>query len=153
VDLPTSELLAEYKLEKSVNAKISHSSTATVKEVKWSKILNPRFLKRAAVGLAVLIFLGYLAWEINNIVSPPNIVIMQPANNSRTTVNNIDIVGQTESEVRLMINNELIMLDEQGNFSKNITLSVGLNNLEISAKKKHSRTQVVEWAILREPTE
>lgn len=151
LELPVGELLTDYKLEKSVNGKTYHDRVK--KKINWLKFLNPHFLKRAAVGLAVLIFLGYLAWEINNIVAPPSIVIIEPDNNSKTTVNNIDIIGQTESEVMLMINNELIMLDEQGNFSKNITLSVGLNNLQISAKKKHSRTQVVEWAILRESVE
>jgi hypothetical protein len=45
------------------------------------------------------------------------------------------------------------LLDEQGNFIKNINLSTGLNNLEISAKKKHSRAQVIEIVVLRESAE
>ena len=63
------------------------------------------------------------------------------------------IKGQTKPEVQLTINNELVLLDENGSFSQTINLINGLNNLEISAKKKHSKTKIIEIAILRESLE
>ncbi|MBT7553185.1 helix-turn-helix domain-containing protein [bacterium] len=161
LDLPSHELLADYKLEKVVSAKVRqpeksnnhHANTRLSLKQRLGKILGPHFLKRAVIVLIVLIFLSYLAWEVNNTISPPTITIVEPVDNFKTTDNNIDIKGQTEPEVQLTINNELILLDEQGNFIKNINLSTGLNNLEISAKKKHSRAQVIEIVVLRESAE
>ncbi|MBT4349622.1 helix-turn-helix domain-containing protein [bacterium] len=160
LNLPKHELLADYKLEKIIRAKTDQpekvskqtSSKFSFKK-RLMKILRPYFLKRAAIVLILLIFLSYLAWEINNIVSPPFINITDPANNIKTIDSSIDIIGQTEPEVQLMINNELVLLDKQGYFIENINLSPGLNKLQISAKKKHSRAQVVELKILRETAE
>jgi hypothetical protein len=50
----------------------------------------------------------------------------------------------------MTINNEKVLLDEDGNFEQTVNLVVGLNNLQISAKKKHSKINNLEWMILRE---
>ena len=149
LDLPANDLLADYKFEKSIREKISTSRQIGSKEL--IHILRPRILKKSAVILIILIFLGYLGWELNNIIAAPQIFITEPADNTKTKENNIKIIGHTEPEVVLMINNELILLDETGNFSKDINLSLGLNNLQISAKKKHSKTKSLELVVLREP--
>ena len=49
-----------------------------------------------------------------------------------------------------MINNEKVLLDKEGNFKKDINLMLGLNNLEISAKKKYSKIKYTELSIFRE---
>ena len=111
------------------------------------KILSPHFLKRVAIIIVLLVFLSYLALEINNTISPPFINITDPVNNIKTMDSSINIIGQTEPEVRLMINNELVLLDKHGYFIENINLSPGLNKLQISAKKKHSKIQIIELDI------
>jgi len=77
-------------------------------------------------------------------------MVFSPNNNLKTGVSSIDIEGQSEPEVQLFINNELVLLDEDGKFITNVALSLGLNNLEINAKKKHSKTRTIYLNILRE---
>ncbi len=151
LNLNVNELLLDYKLEKSVGQKF-----VTVEEKKQTKIwqfLGPQFLKKLLVAFIVLSVFSYLAWEINNIISPPKITITQPADNTKTTASSIVVSGQTEKEIQLNINGELVLLDTDGNFSKEVNLSLGLNNLLINAKKKHSKIRVVELKVLRESTE
>lgn len=151
LNLNISELLVDYKLEKSVGQKFV--SLPTKKPKKIYKFLGPLFLKKALIAFLIFIVFAYLAWEINNIVSPPEVVINQPQNNTKTTDSVIFVSGKTEKEIQLNINGELVLLDAQGNFNKEVNLSVGLNNLVINAKKKHSKIRVLELNILRESTE
>lgn len=151
LSLPVNELLLDYKLEKTLGQKFTAVQNKN-KKYHW-KFLGPHFIKRAIVVFVVLLVLGYFAWEINNIVSPPVVEIYQPANNTKTTESAIVITGKTEKEIQLSINGELILLDAEGKFSKELNLSLGLNNLVINAKKKHSKIRVIELNILREKVE
>ncbi|MBP9802031.1 helix-turn-helix domain-containing protein [Patescibacteria group bacterium] len=151
LNLNVSELLVDYKLEKSVGQKFV--AVEERKEKKIWQFLGPQFLKKVSVAFIVLAVLSYLAWEINNIISPPKITITQPNDNTKTTASSIMVSGQTEKEIQLNINGELVLLDTDGNFSKEVNLSLGLNNLLINAKKKHSKIRVVELKVLRESTE
>lgn len=155
LNLPIDELLVDYKIEKSISDKLTKVSTPIVKTNNISpyNILKPKVLKFLWVAGLVLMLLTYLAWEINNTISPPEVIIFEPSNNFRTSESSVTIKGQTRAEVQLTINNELVLLDENGSFSQTINLINGLNNLEISAKKKHSKTKIIEIAILRESLE
>ncbi len=148
LSLPSRELLSDYKKEKTVVDQFKDEELK--KESKLIKYLGPHFLRKILLAGVVLLALGYLAWELNNIIAPPEVTIISPENNLKTGVSSIDIEGKSEPEVQLFINNELVLLDEQGNFKTNVALSLGLNNLEINAKKKHSKTMTVYLNILRE---
>lgn len=153
--LQSAELLVDYKIEKDISDKLTKvvSPQKRVRNITPSSILKPRVLKFLGIGLLILALFVYLGWEINNIVSPPRVEIFEPLNNLRTTDSSIIIRGQTKPEVQLTINNELVLLDEEGYFSQEINLITGLNNLEINAKKKHSRTQTIDLIIVRENLE
>ncbi|MFA6253227.1 MAG: helix-turn-helix domain-containing protein [Patescibacteria group bacterium] len=147
-------LLVDYHLEKKINHKINKDiKTENKKAVKSSRFLRPRTLRWLVVGGVVLSLLVYLAFEIVNIIFPPYLNITQPSNNFRTKEASVEIIGQTKKEAQLMINGELIALDQEGKFKKAVNLTIGLNNLQISAKKKHSRTKYLELLILRESLE
>jgi transcriptional regulator with XRE-family HTH domain len=151
LDLPIKEILVAYKIEKAISKRIKNLDPEP-KDKKFFKshFLNPRFFKFGGMGLVILALLFYLVWEINNIIAPPQVTILEPPNNFKTVASSILIIGQTEPEVTLAINNEVVLLDKNGHFSQAINLIVGLNNLEISAKKKHSRINNLAWKILRE---
>lgn len=151
--LPFQELIADYKIEKSVSEKLDKVSEPIKDKRRFDfAFLKPRFIKVFFIGLVVLVLVGYLGWEIKNIVSPPPVIIYQPQDNLRTNQNSILVEGHTEPEVQLTINNELVLLDENGDFSQNINLVFGLNNLSINAKKKHSQSTQIELDIFRENT-
>ncbi len=154
LNLPVKELLDDYSVEKSV---ITNTNNLTKEEKRTNSIkhniLKPRVINFFIITLVLLSLLGYLVFEVVNIIKQPQITITEPVNNFRTTDNNILIKGTTEIGVELKINNETILLNNDGLFEKNINLSMGLNNLIISVKKKHSRTNNIELTIFRESLE
>ncbi len=155
LDLPIRELLEDFKVEKAISEKITELGTISKPKKSFflANIVWPRVLKVFFVSLVVMVLLGYLGWSVKNIISAPEVTIYQPSNNFKTSESSVDVVGKTKSEVQLSINGELVLLDEEGNFSKTVNLVTGLNNLEISAKKKHSKTNNIELIILRESFE
>lgn len=66
---------------------------------------------------------------------PPKIEITQPANNSSFPPDKkkIEIKGQTETDASLTVNNHLLIVDSQGNFTFPFTLSEGQNTLNFVA--------------------
>ena len=153
--LQANELLVDYKIEKSISDRLVKVDVPQEKNnnIFAYRILKPRVLKSLGIGLLIVALFAYLGWEVNNIISPPEVLIFEPTSNFKTTDSSVVIKGQTKPEVQLTINNELVLLDEAGYFSQEVNLLNGLNNLEKSAKKKHSRIRTIEIVILRESLE
>ena len=150
LELPVSELLEDYKTQSIVNKKLQKITKENNKESIYNNILKPKVVKMVITIFIFFGLLGYLAWSINNILKPPYINIIEPSNNHKTTDSIITIFGNTMPESQLTINNEIILLDKEGNFKKEINLMFGLNYLEINAKKKYSKIKEIKLNILRE---
>lgn len=106
-------------------------------------IVTPRLIEISLAILAVLLFLTYLGFEINNIFSPPPLDITSPSDNLVTDKSTIEIVGQTKKEVKVKINDQEIQIDALGNFRESVGLKTGLNIIKISAAKKRSRENII----------
>jgi len=105
--------------------------------------LNPKHIRNIFFILLFVVLLCYLIWSINRIVSPPILMVQQPADNLITNESNVQIVGFTEKEVTLTINNRPVLTDRNGHFELDIDLQKNLNLIKISATKKYSKEQVV----------
>jgi hypothetical protein len=64
--------------------------------------------------------------------------------------NKITLQGVTDPGAEITINREMVLTDKNGNFQKDISLKKGLNTLEIIAKKKYSRENIVIRQIIVE---
>ena len=73
-----------------------------------SLLVTPRLISIAFVFLLVVFLLIYLGTEINNIFSPPNLIVSSPPDNFITEKPTIKVSGQTEEEVDIKINDQNI---------------------------------------------
>ena len=113
--------------------------------------LSPKAVSRFLIATAVMAFLGYFAWEIINIFTPPLLVIEAPLGQTITTQSSVEIKGQTEPEAAVLINQQEILAGPSGQFSQIVDLTIGLNVFKIQASKKHSRARNATLSILRQP--
>lgn len=139
-------VIETFNKEKSLYQKTKKSKS--VLEVKWwhkiaNFFLNPRFLKYISVALILVSVLYYLGWSVNKIISPPPLLITSPSENFITTDRQVEVIGQTQKEVNVKINNQSILTDQTGAFKITLDLQNNLNIIKISAQKKHSKEQVV----------
>lgn len=112
---------------------------------------SPKIISHLLIGVMVVGFIGYFAWEIINIFTPPFLIIETPATQTITTKSSLEIKGQTEPEVAVLINQQEILTGPDGRFSKTVDLTIGLNVFKIQASKKHSQAKDATLSILRQP--
>ncbi len=106
-------------------------------------LLLPKFITLALVFIILLVFFIYLGLQINNFLQPPSLELSSPTDNITIDERFIEVTGKTAPEAQILINNQEIAVDKEGQFNELVSLQPGLNTLEITAKTKHSREQVV----------
>lgn len=113
-------------------------------------LVFPKIIKIILFSLAILFCILYLLFYLRKIAQPPRLIITYPESNLLTDDRSVTISGETEAEVELKINDELVLSNNNGNFSQTINLKTGINNIIISAKKKYSRENVIIKQVLVE---
>lgn len=99
--------------------------------------------RQVAVGALLLGFVGYLVWQVRGVLQPPKLYVYTPADGFISNKLGALVQGETEKEVRLMVNGKEAMLNNQGKFELPIDLSNGVNTITISAIKKHGKTTTI----------
>lgn len=115
---------------------------------KTKAISMPKIFRVAAIAGVVIVCLFYLQNRFNNVVSPPNLNISNPAGDFKTSERQINIIGTSDPETQVTINDNLVILDNIGNFSKEINLREGINTITITAKKKFGPEKKIVKQIL-----
>lgn len=108
----------------------------------WSQSLT-YLLRNALLALFVIGFLTYLAFEVRGVLLPPKLALYSPAEGYISSASTVVIQGQTEKEVKLTVNGQEIMANDQGKFEANIDLQKGVNTITMVATKKHGKTTTV----------
>ena len=108
----------------------------------------PKIFKSILIFLIISVCFIYLGYRVNKIISPPLLVISQPAANLITNQTALRVAGRTEAEASLTINGQTVLFDKNGDFSQTIRLKNGINIITIIASKKHGRANTVIRQIL-----
>ena len=103
----------------------------------------PKLVYGLLIAMVVMIILAYLGFEISNIVEPPTLQVVNVPDNMITNARSVNVVGQTDPEANVFINDQMISVDPSGNFQEVVSLQEGINTMTISAKKKHSKEIVI----------
>lgn len=101
------------------------------------------FARNLLIAGFILLFAGYLAWQVKQVLNPPKLTVYSPAEGITLTENQVTVQGETEKECKLAINGQEIMPDEKGRFNLVLDLADGLNTIVITATKKHGKVSTV----------
>lgn len=102
------------------------------------------------IGLAALV-IGYGLWQTVVLVSPPRLTIESPKENSLTSENSIMVTGRTSPGADVYINNEPILIEPDGRFREKVSLSNGLNEIEIRALNTLGRRATARLTVVVRP--
>ncbi len=132
--------ISQPKIVQSLNASQKHSFKLE------SKTLT--LLIIAIIFIGSITYVGYQVFSLN---AAPTINIEQPENNITTTEDSIDIKGSIKPiSAELKINNNLISLNENGDFEQKISLKSGLNVIEIISTNRFGKQTKKIITIIRE---
>lgn len=142
--LNTEKLLAVYRREFSERSHIPRVLETFSNPLDTGKFrLTPaKALGGVIVGLIITFFV-YLWFEYRFLVGSPFLEVTQPVNELHTSSSIVVVVGRTDPEAKVSINNQEIGVDYQGKFSQEIKLSDDANAINISAISKSGKVTTV----------
>ncbi len=138
--LDANSLIDLYEDEVGLNSRKKTEKFFSKKIPKINYSLNiHKITKGLVIAITVAICLLYLGFYLQKIVAAPKLIIAQPINNLTTAENVINIIGITEPEAKITINDETILANDDGSFKKEINLKNGINIINIVSQKKYSK--------------
>ncbi len=119
------------------------------------KILNknnflifPKIIRNILLIIIILLFFSYLFFSLIKAREVPELIIYSPETDILINENIVEVSGRTDPAAQLSINGELIVLEDDGYFLSNITLSKGINKIIIISQKKYSQENIIERQVL-----
>jgi len=115
---------------------------------KHSLIIFPKILKFFLIIAIVVICFVYLGLSVKKVLEPPFLEVTEPSEDYISESYNINVVGSADSSAQVFVNGDLVFLNENGYFVKNINLKEGVNKIIVIAKKRYGRDKTIERQIL-----
>lgn len=113
--------------------------------------ITPMRIKWGVILLTFLLFFCYLFRQYQSLTQGPSLILFEPDKNMVIHESKIIIRGKTDSNARVFINNQEIYPDEKGEFSQEISLSEGENEITIFAENQRGTGKTVAREITFEP--
>jgi len=139
------EYIKESKIAEHLNGKDVHSLPA-LRSRRF--IFTPKHISLFLGALAVVLIIGYFVYQLNSLVSPPELEIFEPASDQAVESRDVQIKGKSEPGVKLTINGQETYIDKDGNFQQQIDLNQGLNSIKIEAVNRFGKASSVTRQIM-----
>ncbi|MCA9308474.1 helix-turn-helix domain-containing protein [candidate division WWE3 bacterium] len=155
LDLNVDEVLAfwrrEYEAEFEKKQQVSEKKRFVLSDVNTKEfIISPKLIFSTFIFLLVTAFFGYIYYQYSTYSGAPRLDIFSPQDNLVVSSSTLDIIGRTERDAALLINNQLIVLNPDGSFTTTLSLNPGINSLTFSVTSSiGKKTEIVKTVIYR----
>ena len=105
-------------------------------------VVTPKMITAAAVILVAASGFYYLYREVGRFAALPRLVVTQPSGDTSVEGNSITISGFTDQDAKLAINDQPVMVKDNGEFQENLLLQEGVNSINISSVNRFGKTAV-----------
>ncbi len=118
---------------------------------KKSFIVTPRIVVKVVFIFFIVFVLFYFLFQLNYLIGEPKLIIFQPERDLITKSKEILIKGQTQRDNKVVINENEVFVNNDGNFSEYIPLQLGMNFVKIKAiNKLNKESIIIKRIILKE---
>jgi len=109
----------------------------------WSPKLTFIF---GIVAILVVVF-GYLAFQYSQFISPPHLSVDSPKENQVVSSNSVVVFGSTQLDAKITVNDQPVLIDENGKFSVSIAVTSETHNIVIKAISRSGKTTTISRRI------
>jgi cytoskeleton protein RodZ len=132
-----------YEKEKGIKKNLEKKDKLKKEEKKpiniSSFVFTPQKILFLTIVVVVFSGLFFLYQEIDSFASAPSLIILTPENDSEISENSVSVEGVTDKDAVLFINNQPILVNDEGKFMENLTLQSGLNVIGVKAVNKFGK--------------
>ena len=107
---------------------------------------TPRFTFIVSLVAVLVLFSGYLVSEYYKFHQPPKLKVNWPLEVTLST-STFDVTGTTDPESTIRINDDLILVNNDGTFEKKVSLSSGDNKIIVESTSPNGKKTVEEKII------
>ncbi|NCN59189.1 hypothetical protein COY29_06365 [Candidatus Woesebacteria bacterium CG_4_10_14_0_2_um_filter_39_14] len=111
---------------------------------------TPKYTFLVGILTTVLALFGYLGFQFIKFNSPPALEVTRPPESFVATSNKIDISGKTDSDATIKINNQLVLVDEDGVFNGQVEIFEGTEEIVITATNRSKKETTIVRKIVPE---
>lgn len=124
----------EKSIQQNIEGKDNIKDKKKVNNINLSRIaVTPKIISIFFISLFFIMLSFYLFKNLNNFVSNPELLIMNPAADSVINDTKVLVKGKTDVGNDLFINNQQVLVDDEGIFSENIILREGKNVIMVKS--------------------
>lgn len=121
------------------------------KQAKQNIILT-RVVLFGAIIIVALGAIGYVLLQTSSFASKPKLEISEPTDGSTIEGQTVLVTGETSEGSQVYVNGSPVLVNPDGEFSTDVILMPGLNNVEIRAINTFSRETIVNRKINNIPS-
>jgi len=146
-------LIEQYKKECGIQRQLHARplfSASWTKKIFGKFVITPKALSVAAGLLFVIVTLGYIIWQVGSINKTPSLDIVSPQDRQIISDSVITVSGRTDPGTSLNINNKSVFVDSQGDFTTQIGIDNGQEQLVFTASNKFNKTSTKTLTVIGE---
>lgn len=113
---------------------------------------SPRLTFLVGVVAVSLVVFGYLGLQYIKFISPPPLLIESPVDGQEVSQTKLKVLGKTNPEATLKVNNQPVLVDEHGNFVTEIEIFEGTKEVVVVATSRSGKETTIRRKIVPELT-
>ncbi len=117
-------------------------------DVKKKFTWSPRITFITSIIIVMILILGYLGFQYTNFIKPPKLEVYEPQQGAIVESQTVNIVGMVDPESTVVINNQPILINEDGNFEVEIDIGKDTKDLVVVATSRSGKETIVRRDIV-----
>jgi len=108
---------------------------------------TPKLTFLAGVLIVLLAIIGYLGFQYMKFTTPPPLEVLEPKEGEIVDANEVDVSGKTDPDAVVRVNNQLVLITQDGKFTAKIEIFEGTTNIVIKALSRSGKETTITRTI------
>lgn len=113
------------------------------KKFRW----RPRTTFIVGITIVIMMVLGYLGFQYSRFISPPKLVVDHPQEEEVVKERILIVSGKTDLDATIRINNQPVLVDEDGDFETEIEIFEGTEEIIVKAVSRSGKDTIIRRKI------
>jgi cytoskeletal protein RodZ len=106
-------------------------------------VINPKITFAAGILVVVLGTITYLGIQYAKYIRAPKLELSQPVNEQLVTENKLTVLGSTDIDATVTVNNQPVLTDEEGRFAVQLIIVAETKEIIVVAKSRAGKETIV----------